>query len=117
MKLGRIAVDGPDGSIPRLVIVQPEQDRVIDLVTAERLRLERQGATPAAALRIASALFPPSMAGAIALGDTFLHAAGEAAASADAAATVPLVGVTLLAPLDPPFIRDFSAFEAHGRAM
>jgi len=41
MKLARIAHTSPDGIIPRLVAVQPDQKRVIDLATAERLRLER----------------------------------------------------------------------------
>jgi 2-keto-4-pentenoate hydratase/2-oxohepta-3-ene-1,7-dioic acid hydratase in catechol pathway len=117
MKLGRIAANGPDGGVARLVVAQPEQQRVIDLLTAERLRLQRQGATYEAALRLASALFPSSMAAAIALGDTFLEATTRAVASADAAAIHPLADVKLIAPLDPPFIRDFSAFEAHGRAM
>jgi len=36
MKLGRIVVNGPDGAIVRLVVAQPEQGRVIDLLTAER---------------------------------------------------------------------------------
>ena len=30
MKLGRIAVSGPDGAIPRLVVAQPERQRVSD---------------------------------------------------------------------------------------
>lgn len=117
MKLGRIAVNGPDGSVPRLVVAQPEQERVIDLLAAERIRLERQGATHAAALRLATALFPPSMAAAIALGDAFLDAAGDAAAHADDEAILLLAGVKLLSPLDPPFIRDFSAFEQHVHSM
>jgi len=49
MKLARIAHTSPDGIIPRLVAVQPDQKRVIDLATAERLRLERLGATHKAA--------------------------------------------------------------------
>src|SRR5579875_3982993 len=36
MKPGRIAHTGPDGLIPRLVAVQPEQRRVIDLATAQQ---------------------------------------------------------------------------------
>src|SRR5947209_734229 len=110
MKLGRMAVNGPDGAIPRLVVAQPEQQRVIDLLTAERRRLERQGATHEAALRLASALFPPSMAAAIALGDMFLVAAAQAIQSVDEEAIVPLADVHLLSPLDPPLLRDFSAF-------
>jgi 2-keto-4-pentenoate hydratase/2-oxohepta-3-ene-1,7-dioic acid hydratase in catechol pathway len=117
MKLGRISVKGPDGPIPRLVVAQPEQQRVIDLLTAERGRLERQGAIHEAALRLATALFPPSMAAAIALGDMFLTAAAQAVASADNEAIMPLADVHLLSPLDPPLLRDFSAFLEHIRAM
>lgn len=117
MKLARRAYPGPDGVIPRLVIVQPEQQRVIDLLTAERVRLERQGATREAAQRLAAALFPSSMAAAIALGDTFLAACAHAVESADDEAIVPLASVQLLSPLDPPLLRDFSAFLQHIRAM
>jgi hypothetical protein len=45
MKLARIARHGLDGISARLVVVQPETGRVIDLATAERLRLEKQGKT------------------------------------------------------------------------
>lgn len=117
MKLGRIAVNGPDGAIPRLVVVQPEQQRAIDLLTAERQRLERQGATREAALRLATALFPASMAAAIALGDAFLTAAACAVQHANDEAMMPLASVQLLAPLDPPLLRDFSAFLQHIHAM
>lgn len=117
MKLGRIAVNGPDGVIPRLIAVQPEQQRGIDLLTAERRRLEQQGATHEAALRLATALFPSSMTAAIALGDAFLLAAAQAIESASDEAFVPLADVHLLSPLDPPLLRDFSAFLQHIRAM
>ncbi len=117
MKLGRMAVHGPDGMMPRLVVAQPEQQQVIDLLTAERKRLERQGATREAAQRVASALFPPSMSAAIALGDAFLPAIARTIESASDEAIVPLAGISLLSPLDPPLLRDFSAFEQHVRAM
>jgi 2-keto-4-pentenoate hydratase/2-oxohepta-3-ene-1,7-dioic acid hydratase in catechol pathway len=117
MKFARIAHNGPDGTIPRLVVVQPEQQRVIDLAVAERLRLERHGATHEAALRLAAALFPSSMAAAIALGDTFLAAAGQAVESAQEEAVSSLSDIHLLPPLDPPLIRDFTAFEQHMQNM
>ncbi len=117
MKLGRIAVNGPDGTLARLVVAQPEQQQVIDLLTAERRRLEQQGATHDAALRVASALFPSSMTEAIALGDLFLSTAKRAVESASSEAIVPLAGIHLLSPLDPPMLRDFSAFAEHVRAM
>jgi 2-keto-4-pentenoate hydratase/2-oxohepta-3-ene-1,7-dioic acid hydratase in catechol pathway len=115
MKLARIACDGPDGPVARLVIVQPELQRVIDLAAAERLRLERQGATHEAALRLATALFPASMAAALALGETFFSMARQAVEHADETASIPLVQAHFLPPLDPPLIRDFLAFEQHIR--
>jgi 2-keto-4-pentenoate hydratase/2-oxohepta-3-ene-1,7-dioic acid hydratase in catechol pathway len=117
MKLARIAANTPDGIIPRLIVVQPEQQMVIDLLTAERLRLEKQGATHEAALRLASALFPSSMAAAIALGEVFLSAAKQAVGSAGDDAIRNLNEVQFLPPVDPPLIRDFSAFEQHVRNM
>jgi 2-keto-4-pentenoate hydratase/2-oxohepta-3-ene-1,7-dioic acid hydratase in catechol pathway len=92
-----------------------EQERVIDLATAERVRLERQGATSDAALRLATALFPSSMAAALRLGDAFLAAAKQAVESATSEATLPLSNARLLPPLDPPVMRDFMAFEQHLR--
>jgi 2-keto-4-pentenoate hydratase/2-oxohepta-3-ene-1,7-dioic acid hydratase in catechol pathway len=117
MKLARIASFGPDGLTPRLAVVQPEQQRVIDLLTAERLRLERQGATHEAALRLARALFPSSMAAAIALGNAFLLAASQAIEHVEEEAITPISQVHLLAPLDPPQMRDFTAFEQHMQNM
>jgi 2-keto-4-pentenoate hydratase/2-oxohepta-3-ene-1,7-dioic acid hydratase in catechol pathway len=117
MKLGRIVLDGPDGPVARLVVVKPEQQRVVDLLTAERLRLERQGATVEAALRLGQALFPPSMAAAIALGDLFLEAAARAAANPANAALLPLAAARFLPPIDPPMLRDFSAFAQHVHNM
>ena len=115
MKLARIAHHGPDGFSARLVVVQPEAGRVIDLATSERLRLEKQGATSAAARRLATALFPPSMTAALALGETFLSAAQQACVAAAAQASLPLANAHFLPPLDPPLLRDFLAFGQHIR--
>ena len=117
MKLARIACTSPDGEIPRLVAVQPEQQRVIDLATAERLRLERQGATHEAARRLAKALFPSSMAAAISLGDVFLAAVRQAIETAPEEAVMHLGDVQLLSTLDPQLLRDFTAFEQHVQNM
>lgn len=117
MKLARIAYSGPDGIIPRLVAVQLEQQRVIDLATAQRLRLEQQGATHEAALRLAMALFPASMAAAIALGEPFLTATEEAIEHAPEEAVLPLDRIQFLSPLDPPLLRDFTAFKQHVQNM
>ncbi|MBV9279448.1 MAG: fumarylacetoacetate hydrolase family protein, partial [Chloroflexi bacterium] len=115
MKLGRIAAAGPEGEVARLVAVVPGEERVIDLASAERLRLERRGASPAAARRLAAALFPSSMAAAIALGETFLDAAVRDVEAAGDDASQPLAGLRWLPPLDPPLLRDCMAFERHVR--
>nr|BBH93218.1 2-hydroxyhepta-2,4-diene-1,7-dioate isomerase [Thermogemmatispora argillosa] len=117
MKFARIAMTGVEGDEARLAVVQPEEQRVIDLATAWRLRLERKGATREAARRLAGALFPPSMSAAIALGETFIEAAAEASLSPPEEAVQALEKVRWLAPLDPPLIRDFTAFEQHVRNM
>jgi 2-keto-4-pentenoate hydratase/2-oxohepta-3-ene-1,7-dioic acid hydratase in catechol pathway len=90
---------------------------VIDLATAERLRLERQGATHEAARRLATAFFPSSMTEAISLGDLFLAAARQTLETAPEEAMRPLGNLQLLSPLDPPLLRDFTAFEQHVRNM
>src|SRR5579883_2784209 len=113
MKLARIACDSPDGLVARLAVVQSEFHRVIDLAAAERLRLEREGATHEAALRLAAALFPASMAAALALGETFFSKTQQVIKEVDEAASIPLADVHFLIPLDPPFFRDFLAFEQH----
>jgi len=86
---------------------------VIDLAVAERIRLERKGATHEAARRLSTALFPSSMTAAISLGDTFLAAAEQAIETAAQEAVMPLGDLQWLPPLDPPMIRDFSAFGQH----
>ena len=115
MKLARIKHHGPDGMAARLVVVQPESNQIIDLATAERLRLERQGATQEAARRLASALFPASMATALGLGQPFLDAAYRVCEEVDAQAMLAVSEVDFLPPLDPPLMRDFLAFETHIR--
>ena len=77
MKLGRILRESLEGTVPRLVVVQPEHERVIDLASAEYQRLLATGASAEAARRLASALYPGSMSAAIAAGPTFLTAAAR----------------------------------------
>jgi len=113
MKLGRISVEGPDGEEARLVLVLAEEGRVVDLAVAERLRLERRGASREAARRLARALFPGSMTAAIGLGEEFLEGVERAAAADVGDASLPLGGVRWLAAVDPPVMRDCLAFEEH----
>ena len=114
MKLGRILRQSFEGAIPRLVVAQPEQGHVIDLANAEYERLLRAGATPEAARRLASALYPASMSAAIAAGPVFLEATARTAVSVEGNhALLPIEQVSWLAPLDPPVMRDCLAFERH----
>ncbi len=114
MKLGRILREGLDLSLPRLVAVFPEEQRVLDLASAEYHRLLHAGATPDAALRLASALFPSSMSEAIAAGPAFLEGVTRCLeAEADDHAWLNMHDVDWLAPLDPSMMRDCLAFEQH----
>ncbi|WP_407123271.1 fumarylacetoacetate hydrolase family protein [Bradyrhizobium sp. STM 3561] len=113
MKLGRISVDTPFGPVSRLVAAEPSKSRVVDLASAEVLRRQAKGATREAAQRLSSAIFPPSMSAAIALGEVFLETAHEAVTSrADDAATA-ISNVNWLSAVDPPVIRDGLTFVTH----
>src|SRR3954469_375685 len=87
VKFGRIQVGTPEGTQTRIVAAQPELERVVDLGRAYALTLQRRGATADAAVRVARALFPPSMAAALAAGPSFREAAEVALSAADDAAT------------------------------
>ncbi|WP_042885484.1 fumarylacetoacetate hydrolase family protein [Cupriavidus necator] len=113
MKLGRIGVQGPDGNVARLVLVLPEEGRVIDLKKAKRLALHSGGATQEAANRLAEALFPQSMSAAIALGDTFLQAARSVDAERRDEASIDIGSVSWLPASDPSVVRDGLTFIGH----
>jgi 2-keto-4-pentenoate hydratase/2-oxohepta-3-ene-1,7-dioic acid hydratase in catechol pathway len=85
---------------------------VVNLGRAYALTLERRGATAEAAVRLARALFPSSMAAALGAGPFFREAAEEALSSADDAST-PLEQVTWAAAVDPPVIRDGLTYPVH----
>lgn len=111
MKLGRIAVNGPDGEVIRVVAVEPEAGRVIDLKKAYSIALQRGGATPEAARSLAHATFNDLTEG-ISLGDHFLVAANRALGAADDA-SLPIDEVTWRAAIKPPVIRDALTFNGH----
>jgi 2-keto-4-pentenoate hydratase/2-oxohepta-3-ene-1,7-dioic acid hydratase in catechol pathway len=113
VKLSTIVRDGPDGPEPRSVAVVAADEVVVDLRTAERRRLEREGASPDAARRIATAIFPGSLTDAITSGDLFHRRVADAVQARDASATIPFVDVTWGPPIDPPVMLDGSAFEQH----
>lgn len=115
MKLGRICVAGPDGPVPRLVMVKPVERRVIDLKSASALQLAAGGATRTAALRLSEALFPGSMSAAIALGDRFLSSCQDVTASRADDASLPIEKVQWLPASDPSIVRDGLTFLKHIR--
>jgi 2-keto-4-pentenoate hydratase/2-oxohepta-3-ene-1,7-dioic acid hydratase in catechol pathway len=113
VKISTILRDGPDGPCPRPVAVLPDDDAVIDLCVAERRRLEAEGATSEAALRLAAAMFPPSLTRSIASGPAFLARAADAIAARDGQAMISFDDVTWAPAIDPPVMIDGSAFEQH----
>ena len=111
MKLGRIAVDSPDGEQIRVVAVEPEAGRVIDLKRAFAISLQRRGATVDGSRQVAEALFGDLTQG-IAAGDLFLDSAHDALAAGDDA-SLPIDGVAWRAAIKPPVIRDALTFNGH----
>jgi 2-keto-4-pentenoate hydratase/2-oxohepta-3-ene-1,7-dioic acid hydratase in catechol pathway len=112
VRVARIRQDGPDGVELRVVVGLEGADRWVDVRRFERLRLERAGATPAAARRLAEALCPSSLTAALEAGEAFLDVARTAAADTSGDALAP-AEATLAAPVDAPAYRDFMAFEQH----
>ncbi len=89
-----------------------DRERWVDVRASERLRLERAGATLEGARRLALAVAPGSLSGAIGGGAAFFEAARAAASAQDEAVLAP-EGARLLAPIDAVAYRDFMAFERH----
>jgi len=117
VKFGRVVRDSPDGPVLRLVVVHPDEQRVVDLAAAEAARLRKAGSVDAAARRVAGALFPSSMSAAIGLGDAFRAAAEAADRHADSETSLSFDEVQWAAPLDPPVIRDSLTFPGHMRQI
>ncbi len=113
MKLSRILRDGPDGPLARVVGVRPDEDVVVDLRSAERLRLEADGASREAAGRLAAAVFPGSLTAALEGGPSFVERAMAAIEDPHDEAVLPIGDVRWLAAIDPPTMQDGSAFEQH----
>ncbi|WP_431778975.1 fumarylacetoacetate hydrolase family protein [Microbacterium aurantiacum] len=111
MKIGRIAVNGPDGEELRIVAAQPESGRVVDLRRAYGLALQRRGATGEGARRLARATFG-DLTHAISTGDAFLEAAHRALDAADDA-SIAIAEADFRAAIKPPVIRDSLTFNGH----
>lgn len=115
MKFGRISREGPDGATARLVVVEPEQGRVIDLARAGTLHaVGKRHATQASAVRLAHAQFPGSMAQALGAGDILTDVATEVIqGSYGDDASLGIDDVTWLPASDPPVLRDGLTFIGH----
>jgi 2-keto-4-pentenoate hydratase/2-oxohepta-3-ene-1,7-dioic acid hydratase in catechol pathway len=113
MQLGRVEVATQDGPEVRVVVASDDApERWVDVRAAERLRLQRAGATSTAAHRLAAALVPGSLSLALEAGEIFMEAASSAVDCQDESAYAPS-SARLRAPLDPVAYRDFMAFEEH----
>lgn len=115
MKFGRISRESPDGAIARLVVVEPEKGRVIDLARAGALHaMGKRHATQGAAMRLANAQFPGSMAQALGASDILVDAATEVIqGSYGDDASLGIDEVAWLAASDPPVLRDGLTFIGH----
>jgi len=115
MKFGRITRESPDGAIARLVVVEPEKGRVIDLARAAVLHATgKRNATQAAAIRLAQAQFPGSMAQALGASDILIELATEVIqGSYGDDASLDIGAVTWLPASDPPVLRDGLTFVGH----
>lgn len=111
MKLGRIAVVGPDGEEIRSIIAQPESGRVIDLQKAYSLALQKRGATVAGSRQLARTIFGDLTSG-LSMGDFFLDAAHDALVAADDASSS-LADAEFRAAIKPPVLRDSVTFNGH----
>ncbi|GGC01199.1 hypothetical protein GCM10011494_19720 [Novosphingobium endophyticum] len=114
MKFGRILRDSPDGKIARLVVVEPEKGRVIDLARAAALHyVATRNATTDAARAFANAAYPGSMALALSMGNYLTdHTPGIVASTGDDA-SLDMNEVEWLPASDPPVLRDGLNFLGH----
>ena len=114
MKVGRILREGPDGAVARLVVVQPEKGRVIDLARAAALYYaDKLHATPDAARRFALTAFPGSMKEALAMGSYITDRANDIVEARADDASLDIETVSWLPASDPPVLRDGLNFIGH----
>src|SRR3954452_5509722 len=100
MKFARTRLPGPDVDVARLVVVDTDGDRVVDLATAERLRLQGRGASERRARGVALTTSPGSLSAALGTGEESLDAVGQALDSGGDDASPPLDGQDWLPSVD-----------------
>jgi 2-keto-4-pentenoate hydratase/2-oxohepta-3-ene-1,7-dioic acid hydratase in catechol pathway len=114
MKFGRIALPSPDGKVARLVAVEPEKGRVIDLARAAALNFaDKYQATEEAATAMAKVAFPGSLVQALSLGTHLTDRAGEVVSRRGDDASFSLNEVEWLPASDAPLVRDTLNFVGH----
>lgn len=114
MKFGRIALPSPDGKVARLVAVEPEKGRVIDLARAAALNFaDKYQATEDAAIGMAKVAFPGSMVQALSLGTHLTDRAHEVVTKRGDDASLAIGSVEWLAASDAPLVRDTLNFVGH----
>ncbi|HUA24873.1 MAG TPA: fumarylacetoacetate hydrolase family protein [Steroidobacteraceae bacterium] len=109
MYLARRGHSGPDGIEPRIVVTDDPGKGWVDVRRWQALSLERRGATPSGARRLAAAFVPGSMSAALAEGEAFL----DVARAAIAGERESIDDAQFLAALDPSGYRDHMTFEGH----
>lgn len=116
MKFGRILRESPDGQVARLVAVEPEKGRVIDLARAAALSFaDRYHATEEAAREWGLVAFPGSMAKALQRGDFLKQRAEDVVGDRGDDASIDIGSVKWLPASDPPVLRDGLNFLGHIR--
>ncbi|MDC0115946.1 fumarylacetoacetate hydrolase family protein [Octadecabacter sp.] len=97
----------------RLVVADPDNNRVIDLAKAGSLAMQAKNATEEASWKMAEVLFPSSLTDAISTGDEFLDRATDVASGHGDDASISMEGIEWAPAADPSIIRDCISFRAH----
>lgn len=116
MKIGRLLRPTPSGPQPRTVVVDTGRGVAVDAQRAEQARRLAAGDSPEAALRIAAATIPDSLAAGLGSASFRSYLERAVASEPPADAIVEIAAAEWLAPLDPPRFRDFMSFEQHHHA-
>jgi 2-keto-4-pentenoate hydratase/2-oxohepta-3-ene-1,7-dioic acid hydratase in catechol pathway len=116
MRLGRVqrvGLNGLNGEEARIVLVDLDADRLIDVRASEETRLRQAGNSPEAARRLAEARFPRSLSDALGSLDFCDFVTATLSSPAPDHAVIPFTGAHWLPAIDPPRYRDFMSFEQH----
>jgi 2-keto-4-pentenoate hydratase/2-oxohepta-3-ene-1,7-dioic acid hydratase in catechol pathway len=113
VRIGRVERLGLNGPEARVVSVDLDRRRAIDLRRCEEARLLLEGNSPEAARRLAAARIPASLAAGLGAIAFDRHVAEALSGPAPADSIVPLSEACWLPAIDAPRFRDFMSFEQH----